>query len=306
MPRDARTIIQRARAELQEPNAADPQGNLWTDAELLNWANDGQAQSCGEILDLDEDFFGDFFEITTVAAVAIYDLPSRFLRMRRFEYIAGGVQVAVTERRPRASDDSRVLASVNDYRQVPEWAYAVFDDQVQLNPTPADAVASAFRAWYVGKPPALTYGTASAGGASTITLQAADSFDTEGRPTGFGANPEDDYYNRSFIRITSGGGAGQRRRIVDYAGDTKIATVSPAWAVVPGATSLYATETRLPGTSDLLLELYAAMCGKGKYKQDAAAIVARFNALHDQISQLFERRTSEERGFEPFDPWDGQ
>ena len=37
-------IIEAARAELQETNAADPLGNLWTDPQLLAWANEGQDQ----------------------------------------------------------------------------------------------------------------------------------------------------------------------------------------------------------------------------------------------------------------------
>lgn len=300
MPKHARAIIAAARAELQETNSADPLGNLWTDPEILGWANEGTQQVVPEILDLDEDFFGDYFDITTAALVAIYDLPSRFIRMRQVEYILGTTRVDVPERRASPGNPP-FLSGVSEPSAAPPFAYALFNDQIHFDPPPSGVMASAFRCWYVGTPPDLTYGTASAGGASTITLQAAD--DTVA-PWGLGASGDDDYYNRTWIVITSGTGAGQRRRISDYVGDTKVATVSPAWSVQPTNASLYATETILPEPLWRLPQLFAAICGKGKYKQDARQLTARFNALHESISSL-ERRTSTERGVEPFDPGDG-
>jgi hypothetical protein len=68
--------------------------------------------------------------------------------------------------------------------------------------------------------------TAQAGGANTITLDAA-------------ASAVDDAYNARIIRITGGTGAGQIREIYDYIGATKIAHVSYPWATVPDATSVF-------------------------------------------------------------------
>lgn len=50
---------------------------------------------------------------------------------------------------------------------------------------------------------------------------------------------EDDFYINSWVRIISGTGAGQKRRITDYVGSTKTATVSPAWATAPTNDSVY-------------------------------------------------------------------
>lgn len=75
--------------------------------------------------------------------------------------------------------------------------------------------------------PAVT-GTATAGGASTITLAAA----------AFAANDEP---NQRWIVITAGTGAGQApRRIIDFVVGTLVATVEPAWGTNPDATSVYA------------------------------------------------------------------
>jgi hypothetical protein len=69
-------------------------------------------------------------------------------------------------------------------------------------------------------------GTAQAGAASTITLDAA-------------ASATDDFYNDMVLRITSGTGAGQIRRIHDYVGATKVATVERDFATAPDGTSVF-------------------------------------------------------------------
>ena len=70
------------------------------------------------------------------------------------------------------------------------------------------------------------YGTAQAGGSSTITLQS----DMDGT---------NDAYNGIVIIIEGGTGAGQIREITDYNGTSKEATVNNAWDTVPDDTSKY-------------------------------------------------------------------
>jgi len=69
-------------------------------------------------------------------------------------------------------------------------------------------------------------GTAQAGAADTITLDA-------------GASGVDDAYTGMVIRLTGGTGAGQIREITKYVGATKVATVSRAWGTNPDATSTF-------------------------------------------------------------------
>lgn len=72
----------------------------------------------------------------------------------------------------------------------------------------------------------LRTGTAQAGGASTITLDAS-------------ASATNDLYNYNVIRIISGTGAGQSRQISDYVGSSKVATVSLAWTTQPASDSVF-------------------------------------------------------------------
>jgi hypothetical protein len=54
------------------------------------------------------------------------------------------------------------------------------------------------------------------------------------------ASPTDDYYNGAIIRIIGGAGAGQSRKITDYDGLTRVATVDSSWGTVPDNSSTYA------------------------------------------------------------------
>lgn len=74
---------------------------------------------------------------------------------------------------------------------------------------------------------AATGQTAAAGGASTITFQAAL------------ASPRDDWFNGATITTTAGTGAGQTRTVSDYVGATKVATVSSAWTTPPDGTTVF-------------------------------------------------------------------
>ncbi len=70
--------------------------------------------------------------------------------------------------------------------------------------------------------------TNTAVGASTSTIiLAADSSTTT------------DYYNNIFLKIIGNTGEGQIRKIIDYDGATKTATIGEEWSVVPNNTSVY-------------------------------------------------------------------
>lgn len=72
-------------------------------------------------------------------------------------------------------------------------------------------------------------GTATAGGATSITLAV-------------GSSATDDFYNDNVIRIVGGTGAGQSRVVTDYVGSTRVATVGSAWVTNPDNTSQYVFE----------------------------------------------------------------
>lgn len=82
---------------------------------------------------------------------------------------------------------------------------------------------------YPRRLPVLESGTAQAGAAGTITLAA-------------GAVAIDDYYNGLYVLITNNSPAGaqyQARRIIDYVGSTRVATIESNWGTNPSSASTY-------------------------------------------------------------------
>ncbi len=81
-------------------------------------------------------------------------------------------------------------------------------------------------------------GTAQAGAAGTITLDA-------------GASSSDDFYNNSIVQIVAGAGAGQSRILADYTGATKVAAVNGNWVTNPDSTSVFVVYPfgSIPGAS---------------------------------------------------------
>ncbi len=127
----------------------------------------------------------------------------------------------------RGATDASWTATAITFDTVPRYAFTVTNEAgraVTLTPSAVSGkvnLTASGAAFHNG----LT-GTATAGGASTITLPAA-------------AIATDDIYNGSTITITGGTGSGQARIISDYVGATKVATVSVAWTTQPDNTSTF-------------------------------------------------------------------
>jgi len=81
----------------------------------------------------------------------------------------------------------------------------------------------------------VEYGTAQAGGASTITLRSG------------AHSSQDNFYADQSIVILSGAGAGQTNRIVSYVAATRVATVATPWVSgqTPDNTSIYLITGRI-------------------------------------------------------------
>lgn len=127
----------------------------------------------------------------------------------------------------RGATDASWTASTISFDTIPRYAYSVTTNEgrsVTLTPSAVSGkvtLTASGAAFHNG-----LAGTATAGGASTITLPGA-------------ALATDDIYNGSTITITSGTGSGQSRIISDYVGATKVATVSVAWTTQPDNTSTF-------------------------------------------------------------------
>ena len=98
------------------------------------------------------------------------------------------------------------------------------------------------------KPKVLNAGTAEAGSSTTITLATGSSSVPYPKPT-------DDYYNDLYIEIYGGTGAGQKAKITDYDGATRVCTA--AFTTAPDSTSIYGMIPEIQEEGHLLMYLYA-------------------------------------------------
>ena len=83
-------------------------------------------------------------------------------------------------------------------------------------------------------------GTLQSGGTTTVRLAA-------------GASAVDDFYNTMTLRSTGGTGSGQERKITDYVGATRDATVSVAFSPALDGTTTYDVIDRPNGCYNVFL-----------------------------------------------------
>ena len=123
----------------------------------------------------------------------------------------------------RGANDASWTASAITFDSIPKYAFAISVTSPAGTLTPS-AVSGKVT---LTASEATVSGTAQAGSTSTTIVLAAASSATN------------DIYNGRYVTITGGTGIGQIRAITDYVGSTKIATINPAWATTPDATSTY-------------------------------------------------------------------
>lgn len=112
----------------------------------------------------------------------------------------------------------------------PRIPYSIRDNYIEF---PEETDSHTARVWYVRRPVGLFYGTVAAGAASTVTFPAT--------PTAGEVLQQDDYYNGMDVYVN-----GQIRRVTDYVGSTRIATVASSWDTNPTASDTVELLSPLP------------------------------------------------------------
>lgn len=152
-----------------------------------------------------------------------------------------------------------VVLNANNYDSLIAGSDRLFVDALEIS---SDATAADNLELLVeGGPGYIRKGTAQAGAASTITLDAS-------------ASAVNDFYNGNLIVIESGTGAGQARIVTDYDGSGKVATVGENWATNPASGSVFmilpggnavtnVNVTQISGDSAAADNLEAALDGTG-------------------------------------------
>ena len=157
--------------------------------------------------------------------MATYTQPGGFLATTFPSTVSSSAEIAAVQadtdniqtRIPAALVAGRMDASVGAVAANAITAAAIADGAIDRATFASDTGLQNIRA-----------GTAQAGAATTITLDA-------------GASAVTDFYVGAWIYITGAVGAGQPPRVCTaYNGTTKVATIAPAWATNPDLTSTFA------------------------------------------------------------------
>lgn len=147
-----------------------------------------------------------------------------------------------------------------------------YDNTLRAVPSPGTTGASAFRMWYNWRLPWLHWGTATAGGATTITLE-----------SNLWVDRRNDYYNGVYLEIVSGTGANEgRAEITDYTGLTRVATWTTP-STTPDATSIYAMISPIPEQFHMILIYEAAKLARIKNEKETTDLDEALSELREMM-----------------------
>lgn len=229
-------------------NLNEATADHWTDTELLRKLNQAQQKTAMHLSMQPGNW------LIASAAVSpsgsVITLPSDCAKPLYIEETSSGTPILFkTSLQDRRTSRSYGVEVPWDHR--PLEAYPLMNT-IEVN---QDSYSTACTLWYQIRVPDLHTGTASAGGAASLTMDTTDG--TDG--TGNGARLEADYYNNVDIEIVSGTGPGIDT-VTDYS-VARVCTVTGTYST----DSVYGTVPRgIPDQGHGLIILEATMLALSK------------------------------------------
>jgi len=194
----------------------------WTEAGILRKLNKGQRYAYQLISQTPGDWFVKSATLTPVDSVVT--LPADCAKPIYMEHVSTDAEIPIntTVRERRVSRLSSVTLETSGFN-----AY-LLEGTIEIN---QDSFTDSVKLWYERRIPDLHFGTAAAGAATSLTLEASKQ-----------ASLQADYYNNVVIETVSGTGAPTRDTISDYAALTRVCTVTGTY----DSTTVYGTVSILP------------------------------------------------------------
>ncbi len=220
----------------------DASDSFWTGVQMWRRLDDAQREITRLIVKERNSFFVASTTITLVSDQAEYSLPLNARLGTRIIIMGDGTTTS-----PGAM-------GVGDIREMFDYGtgavinlthdlqFLLVNGKVRVLPTPKSA-GRVLTIYYNPSFGNMMQGTASAGGASTLTAWSGD----PNYSTNYGwVDTRDDYYNAMELRLLSGSGGGQYRTISDYVGSTRQFTVDTAWDTQPDTDTVFAVMCPVP------------------------------------------------------------
>lgn len=234
------------------------------DATLMLYENESYGELWNKLCNMNEDFGVTFLDVSTTQFTDMgggllgFFLPPTLQKVIRVERDDGNggrvalIPISIGEKDYYYNQTTRISGNFG--------CYFLFGQRIGLR---SDTPAASLRIYYTRRWPYLQSGLAQATfAAGTLVFPAV--------PTLGDVSQEDDYYNDAIVRIVAGTGAGQERRIADYAGASRTCTMQTNWTTVPDGTSQYSLMPELPENHHKMLAYMSAevFCiRKGNEKQ---------------------------------------
>lgn len=289
-------LVDRTRRKLGEL-AGTQQGTYWTDQHLLECIELAQDDLVVAAIEAAQDYFTEVVEQNLVAGQDTYPLIDGFIRLRLVERQAVGEDAIPYIHSPKFEGVGQSQSTVVEGTS---GGYALRGDNIELNDVPEQTITNGLVQHVVLEPPPPMLGLVASGAASSFVLAAGGTATSPSEPP-----IEDDYLNGTLVEIVAGTGIGQRRKITDYAGTTKQATVGVAWTTVPDLTSKYATISRLPRQFHNMLVIGGALHARHDRDEDAGGLISIWNSKLEDFIAFVEERTLSQQAVPVFDAFDG-
>lgn len=293
MVQNAQRLVDRARRYIQDPSGT-AQGSTFTDNDILDLLNEEQDELIATMVEGSEDYFGVKSDLAFEANVNSYPLFDGCLFLRKLVHLGG----PSSEQAPSDAIESRLIEGVQSPGGIAtpsetDYFYALFGNNLDIQPTPTAALASAMRLYAIADPGPMLIETLAAG-----NLVDASNFKWTHQDAPF----ENDILNGTRVHVVSGTGVGQVRRVTDYDGATKKVTVDIPFSPTLAAGSKVATETRVVRLFHNLLALGAAKRCKAVLEESTAKVDKLYDSAFEKFEDfVYRSRTYAQRSIVPFD-----
>ena len=227
---------------LLRDNVAEAVASHWTDVNLLRRMNFCQMQVGMKVAMKASNWLTKRATVTPVAS--IITLPSDCAKPLHLEEVTSGRPLGWIG----GPSFRRLTRNPSGFGELTELNAYALKNSIEVNQ--ADYTTQCYL-WYQQRVPDLHTGTASAGGAGTLTLSTNEVSV---------ASNEDDYYNDVYIEVFDGTGEGTKAQITDYVGSTHACTVAGTF----GADSVYGTLSVLPPETLFVVVLKATVAALSK------------------------------------------
>jgi len=280
--------IQEAKALVESPPLDESALTTEKDSSLpikrwTRWTNQSQQLIQNDVVIPEfEDWLVKKETITFTDGTREYDIPTNTIKIRLVERTDVDTDREMYPLRGGIGDKFYFRSDMDSNTR--EY-YTFWGNQIYVLPEPADSTAT-MQLWLIRKMADLSYGTASAADATTITLAAA--------PTFGDTSTQDDYYNGSKIYIVSGTNSGQAVPVTDYAGSTGICTVASWPGGTPSGTIVYSFLSDIPSEYDAVLAARTALFAKIKDNADITQLSSHYQELKTSMIKGMSQRQIQE------------